>query len=154
MEITALSQKGHSLSERIDPDDADKIFDKLEEVRERWEKLCQVCNERQQKLEEALLELGQFSIAVEELLTWIQQTKAVLSEREVPPKEKKLIEVELAKLKVRKNFMSSASVVCQQQTFLSLAHSIFASLLFIAYRNKLRRAVKFISYLGKNDMNL
>ena len=112
MEITALSQKGHSLSERIDPDDADKIFDKLEEVRERWEKLCQVCNERQQKLEEALLELGQFSIAVEELLTWIQQTKAVLSEREVPPKEKKLIEVELAKLKVCKNFMSSSSVVC------------------------------------------
>lgn len=100
MEITALSQKGHSLSERIDPDDADKIFDKLEEIRERWEKLCQVCNERQQKLEEALLELGQFSIAVEELLTWIQQTKAVLSEREVPLKEKKLIEVELAKLKV------------------------------------------------------
>ncbi len=100
MEITVLSQKGHTLAERIDPEDADKISDKLDEVKERWKKLCLNCNERQQRLEEALLQLGKFSIAVEELLVWIIQTKTILTENEVPPKEKKLIEVEMAKLKV------------------------------------------------------
>ncbi len=100
MEITVLSQKGHTLAERIDPEDADKISDKLDDVKERWEKLCLNCNERQQRLEEALLQLGKFSIAVEELLVWIIQTKTILTENEVPPKEKKLIEVEMAKLKV------------------------------------------------------
>ena len=100
MEITTLSQKGHTFSDRIHPEDADKITDKLDEVKERWERLCNSCNERQQKLEEALLELGQFSTAVEELLIWITQTKSVLTENEIPPKEKKLIEVEMAKLKV------------------------------------------------------
>ncbi len=100
-----LNQKGHSLAEKIDPEDADKIADKLEEVRERWEKLCNQCNERQQRLEEALLQLGKFSIAVEELLVWIHQTKAVLTDNEAPPKEKKLIEVEMAKLKVRSYVM-------------------------------------------------
>lgn len=100
MEITALGQKGQSLSERVDSDEADKVFDSVEEVKERWEKLCNLCNNMQQRLEEALFDLGQFSIAMEELLTWIKQTKSVLQEKEIPPKEKKIVEVEMAKLKV------------------------------------------------------
>ena len=100
MEITALSQKGQSLSERVESDEADKIFEKVDEVKERWEKLCNMCNDMQQRLEEALFDLGQYSIAMEELLTWIEQTKSVLHEKEAPPREKKIVEVEMAKLKV------------------------------------------------------
>lgn len=100
MEITALNQKGQSLSERVDADEADKISDKVDEVKERWEKLCKLCNDMQQRLEESLFDLGQYSIAMEELLTWIEQTKSVLREKEAPAKEKKIVEVEMAKLKV------------------------------------------------------
>ena len=100
MEITALGQKGQSLSERVDSDEADKVFDKVEEVKERWEKLCYLCNHLQQNMEEALFDLGQYSVAMEELLIWIAQTKSVLQEKEAPPKEKKIVEVEMAKLKV------------------------------------------------------
>lgn len=100
MEITALSQKGQSLSERVDSDEADKIIEKVEEVKERWEKLCNICNVMQQKQEEALFDLGQYSIAMEELLTWIDQTKSVLREKEAPAREKRIVEVEMAKLKV------------------------------------------------------
>ena len=100
MEITALGQKGQSLSERVESDEADKVFDNIEEVKERWEKLCNLCNNMQQRLEEALFDLGQYSIAMEELLTWIQQTKSVLQVKEAPLKEKKIVEVEMAKLKV------------------------------------------------------
>eukprot|EP00794_Sanderia_malayensis_P004728 gene4728-5351_t len=100
MEITVLKQKGHSLAERIDAEDAERIAEKLDEVTERWKKLCIHCNERQQRLEEALLQLGKFSIAVDELLIWINETKVNLTDNEAPSKEKKLIEVEMAKLKV------------------------------------------------------
>ena len=112
-----MSQKGQTLSERVEAEEADKVMLKVDDVKVRWDKLCNLCNERQQKLEEALLDLGQFSMAIEELLTWIQQTKTVLQEKDAPPKDKKAIEIEMAKLKViRSDVMAHepSIVICRK----------------------------------------
>ena len=86
--------------EKVDHEDADALEEKVSEIKQRWRNLCNASNDRQLKLEEALIQLGQFTIAVEELLIWITQTKEVLQEKQTVPKDKKLIEVELEKLKV------------------------------------------------------
>ena len=100
MEITALGQKGQSLSERVESEEADRVFEKVDKVKDRWQKLCTLCNNMQQRLEGALFDLGHFLIVMEELLIWIEQTKSVLHEKEAPPNERKSVEVEIAKLKV------------------------------------------------------
>ena len=97
-----MNQKGMVLSELCRPEDSDLLCAQLEDVNTRWDALHDSSNERQQKLEEALLALGQFQLALEELLVWIKQTNATLDEqleKEVQG-DVKFIEVELAKHKV------------------------------------------------------
>lgn len=59
--------------------------------------------ERQKQLEHALLHLGQFQHALNELLVWINKTDANLDELKPIPGDPQLLEVELAKLKVLAN---------------------------------------------------
>lgn len=77
----------------------------LEEVNMRWDDLCNQTNERQQRLEEALLQLGQFELALNELLVWLKQTDKNLDEQLAKPVlgDVKYIEIELAKHKVMLN---------------------------------------------------
>ena len=94
------------LSEQCRPEDSDLITAQLEEVNSRWDDLCLHSSERQQTIEGALLQLGQFQLALEELLVWVKQTNATLDEqlaRNVQG-DVKFIEVEKAKHKVSFTF--------------------------------------------------
>jgi hypothetical protein len=55
----------------------------------------------QHKLEGALLALGQFQHALDELLAWLTHTKGLLSEQKPVGGDPKAIEIELAKHHVR-----------------------------------------------------
>lgn len=59
--------------------------------------------DRQKQLEHALLHLGQFQHALNELLIWISKTDSTLDQLKPIPGDAQLLEVELAKLKVLAN---------------------------------------------------
>uniref|UniRef100_A0A0R3RSE7 GAR domain-containing protein n=1 Tax=Elaeophora elaphi TaxID=1147741 RepID=A0A0R3RSE7_9BILA len=69
----------------------------------RWNKLYALLNERQQKMEKALLEMGQFSQAYEQLMVWIEKTQNVLNEINSRPVSIKEAEVEVCKHRVIQN---------------------------------------------------
>ena len=102
-DVTAVNQKGTMLSEQCRVEDADLISAQLEEINSRWDDLCIHSSERQQTIEGALLQLGQFQLALEELLVWVKQTNATLDEQLAKnvQGDVKFIEVEKAKHKVR-----------------------------------------------------
>lgn len=56
--------------------------------------------ERQRQLENALLRLGQFQHALNELLIWISKTDKTLDELKPVAGDAQVLEIELAKLKV------------------------------------------------------
>ena len=57
-------------------------------------------NERQKQLENALLQLGQFEHALNELLIWIKKTQGTFDQIKIVPGDAKLLEIEMAKLKI------------------------------------------------------
>ncbi|XP_057312331.1 microtubule-actin cross-linking factor 1, isoforms 6/7-like [Hydractinia symbiolongicarpus] len=106
-EITKLNQKGETLAEKVNEDDSQNVRDKVDEIEKRWEDLLDKSYDEQQKLEDALIERGQFGVAIDELLVWVDETKTNLTSEEELPKDKKLIEVELSKLKIIANDVKS-----------------------------------------------
>ena len=54
----------------------------------------------QTKLQNALLSLGQFSSAVDELIGWLDRTQKMLDEAPPVYGDPKIIEIEVAKLRV------------------------------------------------------
>ena len=90
------------LSEQCRPEDSELITAQLEDMNTRWDDLCIHSSERQQTIEGALLQLGQFQLALEELLVWVKQTNATLDEQLATnvQGDVKFIEVEKAKHKV------------------------------------------------------
>lgn len=62
------------LTERTTPEQAASIREPLNAVNRRWENLLRGMVERQKQLEHALLHLGQFQHALNELLVWINKT--------------------------------------------------------------------------------
>ncbi|KAK6106184.1 Spectrin repeat family protein [Brugia pahangi] len=69
----------------------------------RWNRLYSLLNERQQKMEKALLEMGQFSQAYEQLLMWIEKKQHILDDINSRPVSLKEAEVEVCKHKVIQN---------------------------------------------------
>lgn len=88
------------LTERTSPDQAARLKEPLAKVNRRWEDLLRGLVDRQRELEHALLRLGQFQHALNELLVWIQRTDSTLDELKPVFGDPSIIEVELAKLKV------------------------------------------------------
>lgn len=91
------------LTERTSPDQAQAIKEPLTSVNRRWESLLRGMVDRQKQLEHALLHLGQFQHALNELLVWINKTDSTLDQLKPIPGDPHLLEVELAKLKVLAN---------------------------------------------------
>ncbi|XP_058834593.1 uncharacterized protein LOC131691889 isoform X29 [Topomyia yanbarensis] len=98
-----LSRQAIDLTERTSVEQASAIREPLNAVNRRWENLLRGMVERQKQLEHALLHLGQFQHALNELLVWISKTDANLDELKPIPGDPQLLEVELAKLKVLAN---------------------------------------------------
>lgn len=68
------------LTERTTPEQAASIREPLNAVNRRWENLLRGMVERQKQLEHALLHLGQFQHALNELLVWINKTDNTLDQ--------------------------------------------------------------------------
>ncbi|KRG05383.1 dystonin isoform X34 [Drosophila mojavensis] len=103
VEVEALNRQAVELTERTSPEQAASIREPLTVVNRRWEALLRGMVERQKQLEHALLHLGQFQHALNELLVWINKTDNTLDQLKPIPGDPQLLEVELAKLKVLAN---------------------------------------------------
>ena len=68
------------MTERKSSNQAQVIKKPLSEVNRRWDSLLHDIIERQQQLENALLRLGQFQHALNELLVWINKTDGNLDD--------------------------------------------------------------------------
>lgn len=93
-------RQAQELTERTSADQAAAIKEPLVVVNRRWDGLLRGIVERQRQLENALLRLGQFQHALNELLVWISRTDKTLDELKPVAGDPQILEVELAKLKV------------------------------------------------------
>ncbi|XP_055390513.1 dystonin isoform X41 [Condylostylus longicornis] len=103
VEIEALNRQAAELTERTSIEQKASIREPLNAVNQRWDNLLRGMVERQKQLEHALLHLGQFQHALNELLVWIGRTDTTLDQLKPIPGDPQLLEVELAKLKVLAN---------------------------------------------------
>ncbi|XP_047035660.1 dystonin isoform X33 [Helicoverpa zea] len=99
----SLMRQAQELTERTSSEQAAAIKAPLTEVNSRWSALLRGMVERQQQLERALLRLGQLQHALQELLSWIENTSATLDTLKPVAGDPQILEVELAKLKVLVN---------------------------------------------------
>ncbi|XP_054274796.1 dystonin isoform X14 [Macrosteles quadrilineatus] len=104
VKVEALNRQAQELTERTSAEQAAALKEPLSLVNQRWDELLRGVVERQRQLENALLRLGQFQHALQELMAWIEATDRTL-ERDLRPVagDPQLLEVELAKLKVLVN---------------------------------------------------
>ena len=103
IEIEALNRMTHELLDRIPPNQARSIRDSVDDINRRWKDLLKAISDRQNNLDNALLQLGQFQHALNELLAWIAKVEKILNEAEPVYGDPQVIEVELAKHKVLMN---------------------------------------------------
>ncbi|XP_039582356.1 dystonin isoform X5 [Passer montanus] len=83
--------------------DKHTVQEPLSELRLLWDSLEDKIISRQHKLEGALLALGQFQHALDELLAWLTHTEDLLNEQKPVGGDPKAIEIELAKHHVLQN---------------------------------------------------
>merc|ERR1712223_2015734 len=103
VKVEALNRQADELTENATPEQARAIKEPLAQVNRRWEDLNKGINIRQKELEQALLRLGQFQHALNELLVWIESTNKTVNTLKPVYGDPQVIEVELAKLKVMVN---------------------------------------------------
>lgn len=104
IEMERLNHQAELLLKKV-TEEADKhtVQDPLMELKLIWDSLDERIVSRQHKLEGALLALGQFQHALDELLAWLTHTKGLLSEQKPVGGDPKAIEIELAKHHVLQN---------------------------------------------------
>lgn len=103
VEVEALNRQLNELSEITSVDQTSQIRNGVNGINKRWEALKQAMNDRKKQLENALLQLGQFEHALNELLVWIKKTQATFDQIKIVPGDAKLLEIEMAKLKILMN---------------------------------------------------
>ncbi|XP_041333286.1 dystonin isoform X7 [Pyrgilauda ruficollis] len=91
------------LKKAIQESDKHTVQEPLSELRLLWDSLEDKIISRQHKLEGALLALGQFQHALDELLAWLTHTEDLLNEQKPVGGDPKAIEIELAKHHVLQN---------------------------------------------------
>ncbi|XP_051506822.1 dystonin-like [Myxocyprinus asiaticus] len=96
-------QAGLLLKKVLEEDDRSPILEPMNELKMLWDNLDKKIINRQHKLEGALLALGQFQHALDELLAWLTHTEELLSEQRKSCGDPKAIEIALAKHHVLQN---------------------------------------------------
>ncbi|XP_072533687.1 dystonin isoform X13 [Salminus brasiliensis] len=96
-------QAGLLLKKVLEEGDRLAIQEPIDELKMLWNNLDEKVINRQHKLEGALLALGQFQHALDELLAWLTHTEDLLSEQKKTSGDPKAIEIELAKHHVLQN---------------------------------------------------
>ncbi|XP_037375791.1 dystonin isoform X12 [Talpa occidentalis] len=104
IEMERLNHQAELLLKKV-TEEADKqtVQDPLMELKLIWDSLDERIINRQHKLEGALLALGQFQHALDELLAWLTHTEGLLNEQKPVGGDPKAIEIELAKHHVLQN---------------------------------------------------
>ena len=102
VDVEFLNQQAGDLTKGTSPEQAAFIREPLQDVNQRWHGLIEGMADRKTRLQRALLNLGQFQSALDELLIWLDKTNAALDEAQPVHGDPKVVEIELAKLKVRK----------------------------------------------------
>ncbi|XP_028721206.1 dystonin isoform X23 [Peromyscus leucopus] len=104
IEMERLNHQAELLLKKVTEEvDKHTVQDPLMELKLIWDSLDERIVSRQHKLEGALLALGQFQHALDELLAWMAHTKGLLSEQKPVGGDPKAIEIELAKHHVLQN---------------------------------------------------
>ncbi|XP_005359958.1 dystonin isoform X13 [Microtus ochrogaster] len=104
IEMERLNHQAELLLKKVTEEgDKHSVQDPLMELKLIWDSLDERIVSRQHKLEGALLALGQFQHALDELLAWLTHTKGLLSEQKPVGGDPKAIEIELAKHHVLQN---------------------------------------------------
>ncbi|XP_029394930.1 dystonin isoform X7 [Mus pahari] len=104
IEMERLNHQAELLLKKVTEEvDRRTVQDPLTELKLIWDSLDERIVSRQHKLEGALLALGQFQHALDELLAWLTHTKGLLSEQKPVGGDPKAIEIELAKHHVLQN---------------------------------------------------
>ncbi|XP_066534474.1 dystonin [Hoplias malabaricus] len=96
-------QAGLLLKKVLEEGDRVAIQEPINELKMLWDNLDEKVINRQHKLEGALLALGQFQHALDELLAWLTHTEDLLNEQKKTSGDPKAIEIELAKHHVLQN---------------------------------------------------
>ncbi|KAM6207701.1 dystonin [Sarcoramphus papa] len=104
IEMERLNHQAELLLKKVtEESDKHTVQDPLSELKLMWDSLEEKIISRQHKLEGALLALGQFQHALDELLTWLTHTEDLLNEQKPVGGDPKAIEIELAKHHVLQN---------------------------------------------------
>ncbi|XP_035151868.2 dystonin isoform X45 [Callithrix jacchus] len=104
IEMERLNHQAELLLKKVtEESDKHTVQDPLMELKLIWDSLDERIINRQHKLEGALLALGQFQHALDELLTWLTHTEGLLNEQKPVGGDPKAIEIELAKHHVLQN---------------------------------------------------
>ncbi|XP_077164515.1 dystonin isoform X27 [Paroedura picta] len=104
IEMERLNHQAELLLKKVtEASDKHTVQEPLSELKLLWETLENKIVSRQHKLEGALLALGQFQHALDELLTWLTHTEDLLNEQKPVGGDPKAIEIELAKHHVLQN---------------------------------------------------
>ncbi|XP_054239835.1 dystonin isoform X1 [Indicator indicator] len=104
IEMEKLNHQAELLLKKVTQEsDKHTVQDPLSELKLLWDTLEEKIISRQHKLEGALLALGQFQHALDELLTWLTHTEDLLNEQKPVGGDPKAIEIELAKHHVLQN---------------------------------------------------
>ncbi|KAM4771389.1 dystonin [Rhinophrynus dorsalis] len=104
IELERLNHQKELLLKKVtDENDKQAVEDPLSELKALWQSLEDKIVNRQHKLEGALLALGPFQHALDELLTWMTHTEGLLNEQKPIGGDPKAIEIELAKHHVLQN---------------------------------------------------
>ncbi|XP_036402094.1 LOW QUALITY PROTEIN: dystonin [Megalops cyprinoides] len=104
IEMERLNHQGGLLLKKVVKEaDRSAIQEPLAELKMLWDNLDEKTINRQHKLEGALLALGQFQHALDELLAWLTHTEELLNEQRKAGGDPKAIEIELAKHHVLQN---------------------------------------------------
>ncbi|KAM6186016.1 dystonin isoform 4-T4 [Rhynchocyon petersi] len=104
IEMERLNHQAELLLKKVTEEtDKHTVQDPLMELKLIWDSLEERIINRQHKLEGALLALGQFQHALDELLAWLTHTEGLLGEQKPVGGDPKAIEIELAKHHVLQN---------------------------------------------------
>uniref|UniRef100_A0A4W3JP89 Dystonin n=1 Tax=Callorhinchus milii TaxID=7868 RepID=A0A4W3JP89_CALMI len=104
IEMERLNHQGELLLKKVtEEEDKCVVQEPLHELKHFWENLDEKIVNRQHKLEGALLALGQFQHALDELLAWLTHTEELLNEQKAVGGDPKAIEIGIAKHHVLKN---------------------------------------------------
>ncbi|XP_069091875.1 dystonin isoform X4 [Pleurodeles waltl] len=104
IEMERLNHQKELLLKKV-TDEMEKhaVQDSFTELKHLWDTLEEKIVNRQHKLEGALLALGQFQHALDELLTWLTHTEELLNDQKPVGGDPKAIEIALAKHHVLQN---------------------------------------------------